>query len=472
MRYRRVISLASRSGSARVLCAGVVAATAVGSLSAQTSVRPFGVPGVRSAPLQSFTFVSRNPCGPDSADVLSLARLPEGLALLRMRSELEAASQLQALRESNQASTAGTPVVQMRREVDSLARVIESVVLAAPRRGGDASNSEMAQRRAVTLRVRQLAPQVDQAVELALARVARPAPTAPSGYMGVTLSSVPLRQSLQAGYIVSYCEYPVIEAVDPGSPAERAGLQAGDTIVAFNGQDVRSGMVDYTSLLTPNANVKVRARRDGRNRDFTLRVAARPTPTPVRLYGRVQATMSGSPTLPARSEAPRVEVAGSNVFVFERPAPVARVRGSSGGQVTFSSDTLNMLMTGSGEFTVSSGGAWRSVAPTAPTPPAMMSFFANTDDAMLFGAQLKSLGDDLRAALSLPEGVLVLQVLRGTPASDVGLRDGDVIRSANGLVTRRVNDIRVAFERARDSRTLAMRVLRGNEAERTITLRW
>lgn len=164
-------------------------------------------------------------------------------------------------------------------------------------------------------------------------------------------------------------------------------------------------------------------------------------------------------------------MAGTNVFVFERPSPVASARGS-GGQVTFSSDTLNMLMTRSGEFTVSSGGMWRTVAPTAPTPPAMMSFFANTDDAMLFGAQLKSLGADLRAALSLPEGVLVLQVLRGTPASDVGLRDGDVIRSANGLVTRRVNDIRVAFERAGESRTLAMRVLRGNEAERTVTLRW
>ncbi len=455
MRRRIVVSLFFRSVPSRALRAGAVLAASVGSLSAQTSVRPYGVPdarsaqtsvrpygvpGARSAPPQSYTIVSGNPCGQDDADVRSLARLPEGLALLRMRSELEAASRLQALRASSESSTAGAPVLQMRREVDSLARVIESVVLAAPRRGGDAMNSELAQRSAVTIRVRQLAPQVDQAVELALARVARPAPTAPSGYMGVTLSSVPLRQSLQAGYIVSYCEYPVIEAVDPGSPAERAGLQAGDTIVAFNGQDVRSGMVDYTSLLTPNATVRVRTRRDGRTRDFSLRVASRPAPSPVRAYARVQSAMPTAQPVLARSEAPRAEVAGSNVFVFERSAPLVSVRGSGGV--------------------------------TAPTPPAMMSFFTNTDDAMLFGAQLKSLGADLRAALSLPEGVLVLQVLRGTPASDVGLRDGDVIRSANGLVTRRVNDIRVAFERASESRTLAMRVLRGNEAERTVTLRW
>lgn len=435
------------------------ASVAAAQTSAGSGARTMG--GVPPQSRQTYRVVTNSiPCGEDQTEFMTVGRLPEGLALLRMRDELEAVGRLQSLAATNRVVRNGPRVSNMQREVDSLTRVVRSIVLAAPRRG-DAVESEMEQRRAVTQRVRALAPQVDQAVEYELARIARPASSAPAGYMGVTVSSVPLRQSLQDGYIVSYCEYPLVVAIDPGSPAERSGLQAGDTIVAFNGQDVRRGMVDYSALLTPNTTVRVRALRDGRTRDFAVRVATRPSPTPVRMFART----------PASSVATAIDVSVSGqLFVFERPMPSA-LRGAS-GEMTTLSDSVRVVTFARGDPGFPPSVAVPARGSTPPAPPALLSLFANRDDSMLFGAQLKSLGNDLRVALSLPEGVLVLQVLRGTPAADAGLRDGDVIRAVDGRAVRAVADIRDAFDRAFGARSLALRVARKNEAERMIVLLW
>jgi S1-C subfamily serine protease len=48
------------------------------------------------------------------------------------------------------------------------------------------------------------------------------------------------------------------------------------------------------------------------------------------------------------------------------------------------------------------------------------------------GAELARMNGDLRDALGIESGVLVLSVGSGTPASAAGLRAGDVILSAGG----------------------------------------
>ncbi len=491
---RRVVCVSVCSVLAGVFGGSVVSAQA--SASGTWTSAPLTRP---TAAARGVSVVSMaNPCSQDDAALTQLARLPEGAALLRMRRELEAAAGLHSMRSTQ--STAATtlalqPVTRMRFEVDSLASVIESVVLAAPRRG-ELVRNEIEQRSAVTMRVRELAPLVDHEVELALARVSQGAPRAPAGYMGVTVSSVPLRQSLRAGYIVSYCEYPVVLAVDAGSPAERAGIQAGDTIIAFNGQDVRAGMVDWTSLLTPNSLVRVRTQRSGTRRDVTVRVQAKPTPASVRVqYAR---TPGAAPLVPLPASAPtspRAPMAPGS-FVFEtmlEPTVVYSMMRSGGQQFTVTGDSVFSIMlssrsepgavwgvaplTVSGMSAAPTPNAVRGVAPPtvagmSAAPTSWLSFATTNEDAMLFGAQLKTLGAELRSALSLPEGVLVLQVLPRTPAADGGLRDGDVIRAANGLVVRRVGDLRTAYERAGEGRTMVLRVVRGDAAERTVTMRW
>lgn len=437
--------------------------------------------GMRSTGRLTLTSVGAdNLCVREAREGATLARLPEGLALLRMRSDLEAASRLETVRPAS--STNRETLALVRQEVDSLARVLEAVVLAAPRR--DLAPTDIDTRLLVDARVRQLTPRVDGIVELALRRVVGTPVPAPKGYFGVTISSVPLRTSLQSGYIVSYCDYPVVEAVDPGSPAERAGLSAGDTIIAFNGRDVRAGMVDYSALLAPESNVRVRTRRNGRTRETTVRVVASPAPAPVRTYARaVQGTANivrvDGAEVPLVVATPTAETMQGRVLAlrgaesvsatpgewfFERSMPDG-LRGVASVRANADSTRLMLLQ---------QRYASRSPAPAAvaPPPPVMLTIFANADDAMVGGAQLRTLGAEFRAALSLPEGVLVMQVLRGTPASVAGLREGDVIRSANGQAVRRVDDVRLALESGADARSIALRVVRNDAPERTVTMTW
>ncbi len=441
-------------------CLGVVPASgAAQALPARSSTAPPLPSTTRAA---TITMTTHNPCAQDNAEFMRLAQVPEGLALLRMRGELEAAERLETVRRESAPSTAPR-IAYMRREVDSLTRIMIDVAPAEPlmRRAYTAAEAEA--RQTVALRVRELAPQVDRVLDLVLARATSGLPPAPPGYFGVTLSSVPLRQAMHAGYIVSYCDYPVVEAVDPGSPAERAGLLAGDTILAFNGRDVRAGMVDYTALLVPDAMVRVRFRRAGRATDAAVRIQPRPDAVPVRVYAR--ATTEPVLATPSR-----------NTFVFQNTSPAKAPPAAvppPPTTVAFTTDSVIVRMLGRPDMV-----SMRSVSPVAapgsaaPAAPVMMSFFANTDDAMVGGAQLKSLSAELRSALTLPEGVLVLQVLRGTPAADGGLREGDVIRQANGMTVRRVADIRFAFEGAGEARSLSFRVVRRDGPERVVLMKW
>lgn len=409
-------------------------------------------------------------CQSDDEEFQRLTRLPEGMALLRLRSDLDAAARIGTLRSAQ--DMPGARVREMQREVDSLSRIIDRVMVAAPRRGQFIA-SELEERGAVTMRVRALEPQVEHVVQLALARIDRAASPPTLGYFGVTLSSVPFRQVLQSGYIVSYCEYPVVESVDPGSPAERGGVQAGDTIVAFNNQDVLTGMVDYTALLVPNSTLRVRTRRAGRTTEHAVRVVPRPGTSPVRMTARAIMV----PEAPVAA-APQVAIPtpSRTAFVFER-APQPSAAQPAGVTMMFMRDTTNPITINRVEppFPLGLTGvsvAGVSQAASAPTPPGMIGFSVSADDAVFAGAQLKSLSAELQAALSLPDGVLVWKVLRGTPAADGGLRDGDVIRSANGRVVQRVNDVRVAFESAVDARALTLRIHRKDAPERTVVLRW
>ncbi len=70
----------------------------------------------------------------------------------------------------------------------------------------------------------------------------------------------------------------VIARVLPGSPAERAGLQVGDTIVALAGQPIanRRGLHNAEGLLPVEQPIAIRALRDGR--EITLSAVLSPRP--------------------------------------------------------------------------------------------------------------------------------------------------------------------------------------------------
>jgi serine protease Do len=77
------------------------------------------------------------------------------------------------------------------------------------------------------------------------------------------------------GVLVSHCDYPVVETVDVGSPASRAGVLAGDTVLAYNGRDLTQRAVNYQRMLVPGETVRVRVKRGAKSREIPVTVTAR-----------------------------------------------------------------------------------------------------------------------------------------------------------------------------------------------------
>ena len=113
-----------------------------------------------------------------------------------------------------------------------------------------------------------------------------------------------------------------------------------------------------------------------------------------------------------------------------------------------------------------------SAAPPSPAPPLRIRMFSDVE-FMVGGAQLQTLGPELRAALALPEGVLVLQVPRARPRGRPGCARGTSSSARIALdVTRggaRACGVRRGAVVTRDH---ASAITRRDAPARTVTLRW
>src|SRR5437016_5208345 len=96
------------------------------------------------------------------------------------------------------------------------------------------------------------------------------------GYLGVTFDGPSIEEANNRERLIRFLEYPRISMVEPSSPAERAGIQEGDTLVALNGSDVRNRQLSLTKLLVPEQRIVVRVRRDGGAKDFRVKVDTSP----------------------------------------------------------------------------------------------------------------------------------------------------------------------------------------------------
>lgn len=247
------------------------------------------------------------------------------------------------------------------------------------------------------------------------------APKAPAakGWVGVVITTG-VGQSNDAGALV-FNDYPVIESVDPGSPAEKAGLQAGDVLVAINKQDFKRNPIPMGSLLVPGRRVVFRYRRDDLEKSSSMLVAQRPD--------------------------------GKNIYVeYKVIAPQQRAV-----------ERPNIEMNRRATVTL------RSLPPMISEMP--FTFGTGTPSIGIAGAELTQLNDGLRDYVKLKgNGLFVINVMVGTPAAQAGLRSGDVIVQAARQLIENPGEL-IRMMRQSNDESLLLRIVRKQKAQ-DLTLRW
>jgi C-terminal processing protease CtpA/Prc len=254
----------------------------------------------------------------------------------------------------------------------------------------------IAEANARQMRVRvQMAPMIDERAATAMSgalRQARPNDFAmPRGWLGIVVSGTAREPRIDNGeLIIRYLTYPEIVSVEPSSPAEKAGLAKSDTLMAYDGRDVRDQDISLTKLLQPNKRVFVKIRRDGRTRDIPVTIADVPSRIRLRTETSMITRAPEAEGVPPMIEFPR----GTG----SRPAAAPRAP---------------MIFV---------------PRPLAPTPGMIYSF----GSAGVAGAELVPLTEGLARTVGIQRGVLVTRSPVGSPAHESGLRDGDVIVRVGG----------------------------------------
>ena len=280
----------------------------------------------------------------------------------------------------------------------------------------------------VTFRV-QLAPMEDARAAAAMARTLMPAgaTSGPRGWLGIVVNGLAREPRVEGGeLIVHYLTYPMILSVEPSSPAERAGLVPGDTLLAYDGRDVRDVDISMTRLLKPNARVLVRVGREGRVRDVPVTIADAPSRIVLR-----REDMDGAVSVMRSSE--MIAVAPG----FPR-APLPAMRRAMVG----------------------------AAAPAAPQAAAAAV-------GGVAGAQMGNLTPDWARLMGVARGVLVLRAPAGSPAAESGLRDADVIVRAAGRDVHTLAELRdlIAAVAGNGERSMTIELVRERKARGGI-LRW
>jgi serine protease Do len=285
----------------------------------------------------------------------------------------------------------------------------------------------------------------------------------PQGYLGITYSGDHRVELDGSRMVVSYDRYPTILSVEPGSPADRAGLVAGDTILAFNKSDVTADPFPMYDMLKPGTKLGVRVRRNGAVRNVTVNVGRRPgAETSVYAYRYSNAT-------PDIAEEVRREVERAHVEAQREVATARREQEREQAQTQRELERETQRAQRALERTQ------RELRRTAATPPIVYSLLSGNAVA---GAQVAPLNDDLADLMGVRRGVFVVSVNPNTPADRMGLRGGDVITSVGDSAISDVAQLRRAIQREqrrarneRSERSTRFQVVRKHRRQK-LTLRW
>jgi len=228
-----------------------------------------------------------------------------------------------------------------------------------------------------------------------------------TGWVGVAYTTGSGEMTREGTFV--FQDYPVIETVAPNSPAERAGLAAGDIILAMNSQDLKRAPLPLASMIQPGRRIVFTYKRNDVVRRATVTVAPRPEGL--------------SPSLVVTVTPGDDKSGGSELGLVPLAPPMIR-------------DGPRTITLVGAEFTALNEGLRSLVGLNAP-------------------------------------GVFVVNVPPGSPAGASGLRQGDVILRAASERLRDPGDLmKLLIEASRvSSQTMQLRILRQGKPQ-TIVLKW
>jgi S1-C subfamily serine protease len=256
----------------------------------------------------------------------------------------------------------------------------------------------------------------------------------PDGYIGVSLDTrVDVVDGRPVPAMVS------VSSVEPGGPAQRAGIARNDRLLAIGGRDARSRIPDIGDLLVPGRSLVVKVERDGAPRDFVVNIEPRPRGF-AESCGELERALA-----PLRTRA-------FTGVIRERTGP-------GGGAVAV------------GPRGAASGLEFERMRGEPPEAMRIMFFSSGgNDEAYFAGAKFRALDADWRELLGAKQGVMVFEVAAGSVAARAGLKGGDVVTSVGeSPATDPMVFIQLLEVHERAEATLS--VLR-DKKPRTVTLRW
>ena len=334
------------------------------------------------------------------------------------------------------ATTARAEMAALRRQESEAAARLERFVATLSRRVltpalSDSLASLVARHSALRARLATLDGRLRvQAAEMQLRRELA-ARGQPEGWFGVYVETISTGEA-RGGAVLRSMEYPRVRSVEPGSPAARAGLLAGDQLIAIDGVDLRRSEFDTRELL-PGRTLPVRISRDGQARDLRVTIAPRPRTFVSGVTMRV--TTEGQPVPGAIARVRVVEPADARTIAREPRTPRA--------------------------------------VPVLGAAPVI--FFSSQNGMTVAGAEVLRLSAELRTALDLEvrDGLFVVQVARSTPAERAGLRQGDVLLRAGGVTLVTPLALQRAVAAAADSGAGGIRIeLVRAKKTRAVEMRW
>ena len=326
---------------------------------------------------------------------------------------------------------------------DELARTVRQLEQILARMDSDDPMTVVGEQHLRIQMAPQAAERASQSMSRALMQVREDELAKPRGWIGFVASGPNITRVEDGEMLVRYFSYPRVVSVDPSSPAQRAGIVPSDTLLAYNGDDVTEGDISLTRLLTPNARVLVRIRRDGRTRDVPVTVATVPSRIKQRRDDELRTSEKWViATVPQAPGFPRMPSLASS-------APQ--------------------------QLRVSTRTPMAALAPMPPMPPASLGDggFTIAFGSGVAGAQLTTINEGLGQLLGVSAGVLVTSAPVGSPANESGLKDGDIILKVGSQAVRRVSDVMelVGLAAENGDHAIDLQILRKRKPIR-LTLRW